>query len=240
MWHLSRPPLKTNILLFALFLAIAGPPCLQAQTPPAAPTPSTPGPSAAPVGEPAAETSVEGFRSARFGMTEAQVRAAIKSDFKVADTAIKAATHPVEQTRALQVSARDLVAMGSEAQIHYVLGFRSKTLIQINVLWSAADPTGVETMAATAGALRDLFVTQGQSGRFKKDSIVLNARAPDGSIVVFRGSDDKNRTVQLLFVSAQTTPATQGKPAQVGAQVRLMYIQSLDNPDIQRPQSGQF
>jgi len=194
----------------------------------------------APVGEPAAETSVEGFRSARFGMTEAQLRAAIKSDFKVSEAAIKAATHPVEQTRVLQVSVRDLVAMGSEAQIHYVLGFRSKTLIQINVLWSAADPTGVETMAATAGALRDLFVTQSQSGRFKKDSIVLNARAPDGSIIIFRGADEKNRTIQLLFASAQGAPPSPGKSAQVGAQVRLMYILSPDNPDIQRPQSGQF
>ena len=194
----------------------------------------------APVGEPAAETSVEGFRSARFGMTEAQLRAAIKSDFKVSEAAIKAATHPVEQTRVLQVSVRDLVAMGSEAQIHYVLGFRSKTLIQINVLWSAADPTGVETMAATAGALRDLFVTQSQSGRFKKDSIVLNARAPDGSIIIFRGADEKNRTIQLLFASAQGAPPSPAKSAQVGAQVRLMYILSPDNPDIQRPQSGQF
>lgn len=173
-------------------------------------------------------------------MTEAQLRAAIKSDFKVADAAIKAATHPVEQTRVLQVAVRDLVAAGGESQIHYVLGFRSKTLIQVNVLWSAADPTGVETMVAVAGALRDLFVAQGQSGRFKKDSIALNVRAQDGSIVIFRGSDDKNRTVQLLFATAQAAPAAQGRPAQVGAQVRLMYIQSLDNPDIQRPQSGQF
>ena len=244
MWRRPKPTRQINILLCSLFLAIAGPPSPWAQTPPAAPPPppAAPGPGAppAPKGDPAAETAVEGFRSARFGMTEAQLRAAIKSDFKVADNAIKAATHPVEQTRVLQVAVRDLVAIGGEAQIHYVLGFRSKTLIQINVLWSATDPTGVETVVAVAGALRDLFVSQGQSGRFKKESIVLNARAQDGAVVVFRGADDKNRTVQLLFASAQAAPPAPGKAAQVGAQVRLMYILSPDNPDIQRPQSGQF
>lgn len=243
MLHRAVPTRPIRILSLALVLAIA---CLsnpRAQTPPAAPPPAAPAPPVAPPqpkGDAPAETGVEGFRSARFGMTEAQLRAAIKTDFKVADTAIKSATHPVEQTRVLQVAVRDLVAIGGEAQIHYVLGFRTKTLIQINVLWSAADPAGVETAVAVAGALRDLFVSQGQAGRFKKESIVQNARAPDGAVVVFRGADDKNRTVQLLFATAQAAPPTPGRPAQVGAQVRLMYILSPDNPDIQRPQSGQF
>jgi hypothetical protein len=233
MWRRPKPTRSTNIWLCALFLAIASPPSPQAQTPPTPAAPTAPK-------DDAAETGVEGFRSARFGMTEAQLRAAIKSDFKVADNAIKAATHPVEQTRVLQVGVRDLVAIGGEAQIHYVLGFRSKTLIQINVLWSASDAAGVETMVAVAGALRDLFVSQGQSGRFKKESIVVNARSPDGTVVVFRGADEQNRTVQLLFASAQGAPPAQGKPSQVGAQVRLMYILSPDKPDIQRPKSGQF
>ena len=238
MRHRRAPLLHTyNSLLLALFLTVAGPSCPWAQTPPATPPATAP---TAPAGEPTAETSVDGFRSARFGMTEVQLRAAIKSDFKLADAAIKVATHPVEQTRVLQIAVRDLVAAGSETQVHYVLGFRSKTLIQVNLLWTAADTAGVEVAAAVAGALRDLFVSQGQSGRFKKDSIVLNARAPDGSVVVFRGADEKNHTVQLLFASAQTAPAAAGKPAGVGAQVRLMYIQSVDNPDIQRPRSGQF
>ncbi len=240
MWRRPKPTRLTNILLCALFLAIASPPSPRAQTPPAAPTPppTVPGP-AAPKGEPTAETGVDGFRSARFGMTEAQLRAAIKSDFKVADNAIKAATHPVEQTRFLQVAVRDLVAIGGEAQVHYVLGFRSKTLIQINVQWTATDPDGIDTVRAVAAALRDLFASQAQAGRFAKDSIATNVRAQD-ALIVFQGSDDKKRTVRLLFESAQAPPAAPGRPPQVIARVRLMYMLSADNPDIQRPQSGQF
>src|SRR5262245_48533831 len=108
MWRRPKLAQSTNILLIPLFLAIAGLPGAFAQTPPAAPPPAPPPAAPAPAA-PATpksdptETAVDGFRSARFGMTEAQLRAAIKSDFKVADAAIKVFTHPVEQTRVLQV-----------------------------------------------------------------------------------------------------------------------------------------
>ncbi|HJQ55429.1 MAG TPA: hypothetical protein VJ890_00895 [Vineibacter sp.] len=235
----------------ALFLSLGAPGVSWAQAPQpdppqvkpapaAAPKPATPPAAPTPPSDLPPETAVEGFRSARFGMTEAQVRAAIKADFKVADAAIKAATHAVEQTRSLQVTVRDLVAVGIEAQVAYVFGFRSKNLTQVNVLWSAADTAGAETVQAIAGALRDLFISQGQSGRFTKESIVINTRAADGSIVVFRGADDKKRLVQALFIAAQTAPAAPGGARQIGAQLRLMYIESPDNLDVQRPKSGQF
>jgi hypothetical protein len=215
-------------------------PTTTAPTEPSA-APTTPAAPVSPSASPApAETGVEGFRSARFGMTEAQVRAAIKADFKVADAAIKASTHAVEQTRILQIAVRDLIAVGLEAQVAYVFGFRSKTLVQVNVIWSAADTAGAETVLAIANALRDLFAGQATAGRFTKESIVVNARAADGSIVAFRGADDKKRLVQALFASVQTPPTAPGGARQIGAQLRLMYMLSPDNPDIQRPQPGQF
>ncbi|MCW5746294.1 MAG: hypothetical protein KIT36_08870 [Alphaproteobacteria bacterium] len=237
---------RAGALLLAAAVAFPGARDARAQAPPDKPpakpaAAAPPAPAAAsPAGTPTAETGIEGFRSARFGMTEAQVRAAVKADFKLADSAIKAATHPVEQTRLLQVSVPDLVANGGVAHIHYVLGFRSKTLIQVNVLWSAADTAGSETILAVAHALRDLFVSQGQTGRFKKESLVTNSRAPDGSVVIFRGADDKNRMIQLLFASAPTAPATAGGARQIGAQLRLMYILSPEQPDIRRISPGQF
>jgi hypothetical protein len=231
----TTPARRARLLPLAALLAVITPFSAAGQTPPA----TTPAPPAA-TDESASEASVEGFRSARFGMTEAQLRAAIKSDFKLADAAIRASVHPVEQTRVLQVTVRDLVASGGEAQIAYVLGFRSKTLVQINVLWSAADTAGAETVVATANALRDLFVNQAQAGRFKKDSITVNATLPDGRVVVFRGADEQKRTVELILAAAPTGPATPGAARQVGAQLRLMYIQSPDNPDINKLKPGQF
>lgn len=207
---------------------------------PAAPTPTPPtaAPKPAPVAtEPAA---VDGFRSARFGQTEAQVRAAIREDFKLADTAIKAATHPLEQTRSLSIVVRDLVPNSGEAQVAYVFGFRSKTLIQVNILWNAADPAGAEIVIGAGNALRDYFI--GQTTRFVKEQVKANVQLPDGRILLFQGADDKGRAIELVMVVA-ARPPVQGQPADSrpgSAQLRLLYVLAPGNSDIQRIGPGQF
>lgn len=200
--------------------------------------PAAPKPSAEQTAKPDPNSGIEGFRSARFGMTEAQVREAIKADFKLADAAIKVTKHPVEQTRVLQIVARDLVGSSGEAQIAYVLGVKSKALIQVNVLWSAGDTAAAETVMGVATALRDYFLAE--ASRFKKESVAANARLPDGRIVFFRGADEKQRAVELILA---VTPSAAPAPAaarSVGAQLRLTYVLSPENPDIHRIQPGNF
>jgi hypothetical protein len=187
-----------------------------------------------------APTGVEGFRSARFGATEAQVRAAIREDFKLNDAAIKAATHPLEQTRSLSINVRDLVAHSGEAQVAYVFGFRSKTLIQVNILWNAPDPASTEIVIGAGNALRDYFV--GQTTRFVKEQVKTNVQLPDGRILLFQGADDKGRAIELVMVVA-ARPAAQGQPADPrpgSAQLRLLYVLAPGNSDIQRIGPGQF
>jgi hypothetical protein len=187
-----------------------------------------------------APTGVEGFRSAKFEATEAQVRKAIRDDFKIADTAIKAAVHPLEQTRSLSITVRDLFANSGEAQVAYVFGFRSKTLIQVNILWNAPDPASAETIIAAGNALRDYFV--GQTARFVKELVKTNVQLPDGRILLFQGADDKGRAVELVMVAA-ARPPVQGQPADPrpgSAQLRLLYVLAPGNSDIQRIQPGQF
>jgi hypothetical protein len=74
---------------------------------------------------------VTGFRSAKFGMSEADVRAAIVKDFAVKPDAIRAETNASEQTRVLLVKVPDVLPGGGSAEVSYVLGFKSKTLIQV-------------------------------------------------------------------------------------------------------------
>lgn len=212
----------------------------QQPTPPA-PAPTTAAPKPAPAAIPAPEpTGIDGFRSARFGQTEAQVRAAIRDDFKLNDTAIKAATHPLEQTRSLSIVVRDLVANSGEAQVAYVFGFRSKTLIQVNILWAANDPASTEIVIGAGNALRDFFV--GQTTRFVKEQVKTNVQLPDGRILLFQGADDKGRAIELVMVVA-ARPPVQGQPADPrpgSAQLRLLYVLSPGNADIQRIGPGQF
>ncbi|HEX2891261.1 hypothetical protein [Vineibacter terrae] len=199
-----------------------------------------PKPSTEQTSKPDQNSGIDGFRSARFGMTEAQVREAIRQDFKLADAAIKATKHPVEQTRVLQVVVRDLVGSSGEAQVAYVLGVKSKTLIQVNVLWTAADTAAAETVMGVANALRDYF--QAEASRFKKDSVTANARLPDGRIVVFRGADEKGRAIELILAVAPSSAPAAGPaaPRPVGVQLRLTYVLSPENPDIHRIQPGNF
>src|SRR5712671_2314720 len=74
---------------------------------------------------------VTGFRSAKFGMSEADVRAAIVKDFGVKPEAIRAETNASEQTLVLLIKAPDVLPGGGSAEVSYVLGFKSKTLIQV-------------------------------------------------------------------------------------------------------------
>lgn len=213
-------------VMLLISLASAGSPHVAAQqtTPPATP----------------AASGIEGFRSAKFESTEAQVRKAIRDDFKIADTAIKAAIHPLEQTRSLSITVRDLFANSGDAQVAYVFGFRSKTLIQVNILWNAPDPASAETIIAAGNALRDYFV--GQAARFVKEMVKTNVQLPDGRILLFQGADDKGRAVELVMVAA-ARPQVQGQPADPrpgSAQLRLLYVLAPGNSDIQRIQPGQF
>jgi hypothetical protein len=90
----------------------------------------------------ASSALVEGFRSAKFGADEKAVRAAIKADFGLDAKAVSAEENPIEKTTAL-VTAVDTLEPGGKAQIAYILGYKSKKLIQVNVVWGAPVDPGI-------------------------------------------------------------------------------------------------
>ncbi|MGC2203320.1 MAG: hypothetical protein WA633_24660, partial [Stellaceae bacterium] len=51
--------------------------------------------------EPAEQVQVEGIRSAHWGMTEAQVKAAIRKDFNIPPEKVQTAENPSEKTTVL-------------------------------------------------------------------------------------------------------------------------------------------
>ena len=69
---------------------------------------------------------VSGFRDARFGMTEAEVRAAVKKSFAVKDTDIKTGANPIEGTALLIVRVDSLDPGPGPATITYIFGNKSK------------------------------------------------------------------------------------------------------------------
>jgi hypothetical protein len=222
------------LTLLAGAWAQSNPPTKPAETPP---------PSAAvqPPVAPTDTTHVDGFRSAKWGMTEAQVKAAIHTEFNIPEDKLKSTVNLSEKTQVMTISVPNLLEGAGTAQVSYIFGFTGKKLIQVNVLWStlADQQTTPQQLLAAADQLRLLFMRSG----YDPKTIASNVKMPDGSTLVFQGEDaDKHSTI-LRLASGTTTPPERdgkpGKPVEV-AVLSLSYILDAQNPDIYRLKKGEF
>ncbi len=193
--------------------------------------------------EPAEQVQVEGFRSAHWGMTEAQVKAAIRKDFNIPPEKVQTAENPSEKTTVLTITVNELLDGAGAARISYILGFSSKKLIQVNIVWgTSVDPQVTpERIVAAANQLRSLFLTSG----YQPDTVVSNVASADGTIVVFRGQDAEKRMTLLRLASAPAAPAPPGKAGKAAkpsphVTLSLAYILDPKNPDIYKLKKGQF
>ena len=186
---------------------------------------------------PRAETAeVKGFRSATFGADEKAVRAAIKADFSIEGKGVRVEENALEKTTALVIEVPALEP-GGKAQVAYILGYQSRKLIQVNVVWGAPiDPAAsADQLTGAAVLLRNYFAEQ----PFPADRRLQDQRLPDGSALFFQGADPQGRQVSLLLF-AGTAPAKAGeKPAPIYS-LRLSYIADPRAPDVYRLKAGSF
>ena len=214
--------------------AAAGPDQPPAAKPGAAPPPAEP--------DTTEHVQVEGFRSARWGMTEAQVKAAIQKDFNIPVDKDQAEENPSERTTVLSVTVNDLLEGAGKARISYIMGFTTKKLIQVNIIWGTTIDPQVKPDRIVAGAnqLRTLFLNSG----YERDTIASNVATADGSITVFQGQDaDKHMTLLRLVSTPAPAPTKQhGKTEAAGPTVVLLlsYLLDVRNPDVYRLKKGQF
>ena len=188
-------------------------------------------------GEPPA--AIEGFRNARFGMSEEQVRQAVRKEFPSAAAKLASAVNPSEKTTVLSIGVADLLPDTGAARISYIFGYRSKQLIQINVVWASADNgASDDTIIGTANSLRDYFSSQ----NYQPDSVVVNRQLTDNTILVFRANDREGRTVLLVLSGGATAARSDDKKAPLPPPLtlRLSYILDAAHPDIFRIAKGQF
>jgi hypothetical protein len=193
--------------------------------------------SAPPAGPPA---QIAGFRQARFGMNEEQVRQAIRKDFPAAATKLTSAVHPSEKTTVLSLSVLDLLPHTGNARISYILGYRSKKLGQVNVVWTSdSTAAGDETIVGIANSLRDYFASE----NFKPDSVVANHQLAPNAILVFRGSDEQKRTVLLVLSGVAASARSEDKDKKerpTPLTLELSYVDDPAHPDIFKIGKGQF
>ena len=136
-------------------------------------------------------------------MNDEQVRQAIHKDFPAAAGTVASAIHPSEKTIVLSVTVTDLLPHTGNARISYILGYRSKKLNQITIVWSVDGSAGGDkTVVGTANSLRDFFASE----NFKPENVVANYQLAPHTILVFRGSDEHKRYV-LLVLGGEVAPA---------------------------------
>lgn len=200
--------------------------------PPAAPAP----PAGAPGVMSTSSANVDGFRSAKFGMTEAEVKAAVAKDFKVGADAIREQPNAGERTKALVVKVPDLLPGGGAAEVSYVFGYQSKKLIQVSASWSKATDEKMtpEQLFSNSSVLRSHFMSEG----FKPESIATNMPINNG-LLMFRGSDAKDRTAILLLQGTFAQGENNQRILTPGS-LMLFYIADAKTPDIYRLPPGSF
>ena len=178
---------------------------------------------------------VNGFRSAHFGMTEFDIKKAIKDDFGIGKQQISRKVHPNEKTVTLGIEVNKLLPESGTAKVFYILGYKSKRLIHINVIWGkpVTQSPDAEAIVATANQLRNHFAQK----KYQKEGFALNAQIGEGVILVFQGKDQKGRAARLLLAN----PKVEGdEKAGKNITLTLSYIEKPLDPDVFRIKEGEF
>lgn len=241
----TRMPGILGLAALALALSQAALPQAWAEAVPPAAPPSTaagqpPGPSgtAMPLPPPAAPApTISGFRSAHFGMTEDEVRAAIARDFHLPSSAIQASQNAIERTAILTARVTDLAPGTGGAIVSYVFGFRSHVLIEVNIVWSKASDAQLtpERLWVIGGRLQAYF-----SGEdFSPSRTALNVPLADG-ILLFRTADPAGHAIGLILSGPIRNDAKSGKRVLTPTALSLAYAADAAHPDVFRLEKGSF
>src|ERR1700676_2182131 len=75
-----------------------------------------------PAQQAAPEARVDGFRSAKWGMTDAQVKEAIRKDFNIAPDKMKSEENLAERTTVLSITVPELIESTGAARLSYIFG----------------------------------------------------------------------------------------------------------------------
>ncbi len=181
---------------------------------------------------------INGFRSAKFSMTEKDIYRAILMDFKIPKDQVIRNVHPTEKTVTLGIKANELIPESGTAHIFYIFGYRSQKLMQVNIIWgNPVDPEiNPQKVVDTANQLRDHFLKEG----YKRDGMAVNARLPDGSVLVFRGKDRLGHMAILLLQNSEISAGKKEADSPQNMSLRLSYIENPEAPDIFKIKKGDF
>ena len=179
--------------------------------------------------------NIEGFRSAKFGMRLQEVRTAIYQDFSLrGKKKVSIINHPTQQTKSLAITVKNLLPNSGDSRVVYVFGYKSKKLTHINIVngYPADKNVTAQQVVNSGNFLGNHFLKK----RYQKDGFVAHAKLNDGSVLIFRGKDQKGRMVLLRL--SNTQPNKNNKD--IKATLNLSYIEKPGHPDAFQLKEGDF
>ena len=184
---------------------------------------------------------VDGFRSAKFQMTEDQLRQAIASDFKAAAPKIQKRIDNVTRTPVLSIQVPDLIQDRGTPRINYTMGFKSHRLIQVDLVWSKEIDEKI-TPEMMTGVMGNLSQTLRDRGFPREKTVVNGATNSPNIVVIFRAEDEKGHVVALIGRFKVDPKAEEGKRVKFNEPeaVILSYILNAKSPDVFRLEPGKF
>jgi hypothetical protein len=144
-----------------------------------------------------ARYDVTGFRDARFGMTEQEVRATARDSFGAKDDEMTVTVNPTDGTTKLIVHVTMLEPGLGEGRVEYLFGYRSHRLVQVNVVWGldTNPPRNNSAMIAGAARLQRYFLGFTWASRSVRAGVPID----DGAVLVFSGEDRKSGAVTVAI-----------------------------------------
>ncbi|MCZ6764987.1 MAG: hypothetical protein O7C63_08655 [Alphaproteobacteria bacterium] len=189
--------------------------------------------------------TITGFRSAQFGKSKADIRAAIASDFGLTGAAIGEGTNAIERTANLSIIVDDLIPENGPAAIVYIFGFRSEALIQVNINWGspAEENPDLDRLISATRILQRHFVSKD----YPPENEVVNVPVGTGAVVAYQGSDERGRTIVLTLNTPQSSQPTDDGGTIDASDIdtslfslALRYISDPNEPDVFRLEEGSF
>jgi len=155
-----------------------------------------------------------------------EVKQAILRDFGISDSKIDAISHPTEQTQSLGISIDKLLPQSGKSRAVYVFGYKSKRLMQVNILMGHPVDTNItpQQVVNSGNLLGNHFFKK----RYQEDGLVAHARLNDGSVLIFRGKDQKGHMALLRLSNPQPN---EGNKEDLKITLTLSYIEKPEQPD---------
>lgn len=190
---------------------------------------------------------ISGFRSAKFGDNEDKIRSAIRTDFGKSDKDVKLVQNAAMRTSSLVLTAEGLVPDTGPAQIGYVMGYKTKSLMQVNVLWGSPVSPNIDgkEVARTAIALKSYFARQG----YDRSKIIQDRKIP-GGILLFQATDANGHLLRLTYRELALRPKQaakdKDKAPEKAAETKKVYLLNLSyasdpkTPDVFKIEKGAF